>query len=592
MLNGYAGKMLLVNLSDGKVEDIPVDENLARRFLGGYGFGAKMIYDLVPPKIDPLGPENVIGFTTGALVATGAPCAVRTTVVGKSPITHAWGDASSGGDFAAEVRRAGYDAIFVTGTSEKPVYLWVNDNTAEIRDASDLWGKDTVETEDTLRDTLGDSRIEVCCIGPGGEKLSRMACLIIDKGNAPGRSGLGAIMGAKKLKAVVARGTQRIPVADQEKLRELTREAMGALREGNGLSKYGTCGGTANCVSTGDCPTKNWLGGGPVDFPNAKAISDENVIKYEVRKVTCRGCPIACNGIVEVPSGPYAIKDAQKPEYETLGAFGAMCLNDNVESIIMANDICNRYGLDTISVGCTIAFAMECYENGLIDKSDTDGIELTWGNHEAIVAMTWKIAKREGFGDILADGSRVAAGKIGQGSEAYVMDVHGQELPMHDPKMGQPKSWTRMLAIAYQADATPGRHTPTLEHTGRALRAVGICTFGGRGAGGERLSQFLEAITGVEHSNEVMEEIGERIACMRQAFNVREGIKPKDFKLPDRVIGKPPLEKGPLAGITIDADADTREYLEIIGWDPETGKPNRERLEELGGFEKVIADLY
>ena len=592
MIPGYAGKMLLANLSERKLQDIEVSEELAQNFFGGYGFGAKVLYDLVKPNIDPLGPENVIGFTTGTLVATGAPCAVRTTVVGKSPLTHSWGDASCGGNFAHELKRAGYDAVFVTGCSEEPVYLWVNDGEAEIREAGDLWGKDTVETEDTLRENLGDARIEICSIGPGGEKLSLIACPIVDKGNAPGRSGLGAIMGAQKLKAVVARGTLNIPVADAAKLRGLSREAMKAIGDGGGLKQYGTCGGTYNCVSTGDCPTKNWAGGGLEDFPNAKAISDENVIKYEVRKLTCRPCPIACNGIVEVESGPYAIKDAQKPEYETLGAFGAMCLNDNIESIIMCNDICNRYGLDTISVGCTIAFAMECYENGLISKSDTDGIDLTWGNHEAVVDLTWKMAKREGFGDLLADGVKVAAEKIGQGSEAYAMHVHGQELPMHDPKMGQPKSWTRILAITYQADATPGRHTPTLENRDRALRAVGLCTFGGGGFAGERLSQLLAAAMGPECTQDYLEEVGERIACMRQAFNLREGITPKDFKLPDRILGKPPLKKGPLKGITIDADADTREYFETIGWDTETGKPNRERLEELGGFDKVIADLY
>ena len=588
-MKGYAGKMLLVDLSNQKVEDMPVNDELAENFLGGYGIGSKVVYDLVKPNVDPLGPENVVGFTTGALVATGAPCAVRTTVVGKSPITDTWGDASSGGDFAVEVKRAGYDAIFVKGASEQPVYLWLNDNKVEIRDATDLWGKDTIETEDILRDRLGDNRIEICCIGPSGEKLSRMACPIIDKGNAPGRSGLGAIMGAKKLKAVVARGTLEIPVADADKLRELTREAFKAYGDGGGLRKYGTCGGTADCVSTGDCPTKNWLGGGPVDFPNAKAISDENVIKYRKRNVTCRGCTIACNGIVEVESGPYAIKDAQKPEYETLGAFGAMCLNDNVESIIMCNDICNRYGLDTISAGCAIAYAIECYENGLINKSDTDGIELTWGNHEAIVAMTWKLAKREGLGDILADGVKRAAEKI-KGSDEYAVHVQGQELPMHDPKMGQPESWPRILGIVYQADATPGRHTATLDNRGMAMRATGLCSFGGSPFGGENLTNFLKAATGEDFPNERLEAIGERIKCMRQAFNLREGFT-GFFKLSKRVIGDPPLETGPLAGITIDADGESLEYYKTIGWD-ENGKPSRQRLEELGGFDKVIADLY
>jgi len=342
-----------------------------------------------------------------------------------------------------------------------------------------------------------------------------------------------------------------------------------------------------------DCPTKNWSGGGLVAYPNARGISDESVIRYQKRKLTCRTCPIACNGLLDVESGPYAAKDAQKPEYETLGAFGAMCLNDDVESIILANDICNRYGLDTISVGCTIAFAMECYENGLITQSDTDGIDLTWGNPEAVVEMTRKMAEREGFGDVLADGTRVAVGKIGKASAKYAMDVHGQELPMHDPRAGKaPANWPGILSIIYQADATPGRHTPTIENRGRAFRAVGLCTFGEGAFAGDRLPKLLTATTGIEFTDDDLEQVGERIGCMRQLFNVREGIKPKDFKLPKRILGKPPHKDGPLKGITIDADARTKEYFATMNWSYRTGKPDRQRLQELGGFDKAIAELY
>jgi len=590
---GYAGKMLLANLSTKKCKELDVTEELARNFLGGYGFGAKVLYDLIKPNTKPLGARNVLGFTTGALVATGVPGGVRTTVVGKSPLTNTWGDASCGGSFATAVRRAGYDAVFVTGASKEPVYLWVNDGKVQFRSAKQLWGKDVVATDDILKNRHGDADFSVCAIGPGGEKRSLIACPIVDKGNAPGRSGLGAVMGAKGLKAIAVRGTQEIAVADAKAIRELSKEARKPMLESEGLRKYGTCAGTYDCVAIADCPTKNWAGGGLEAYPNARAISDESVIRHQKRKLTCRGCPIACNGLLDVKSGPYAAKDAEKPEYETLGAFGAMCLNDNLESIVLANDICNRYGLDTISVGCTVAFAMECYEKGLITKSDTNGIDLTWGNHEAVVEMTRKMAKREGFGNVLADGTRTAVERIGQASAKYAMDVHGQEVPMHDPRAGKdPANWPGILSIIYQADATPGRHTPTLENRGRAFRAVGLCTFGEGAFAGKRLPKLLTAATGMKFTEDDLEEIGERIGCMRQLFNVREGIKPKDFKLPRRIVGKPPHKDGPLKGVTIDADARTKDYFATMGWSYRTGKPDRKRLKELGGLEKALAELY
>jgi len=595
MMKGYGGKMLLVNLSDQKIEEMPLEEPLARNFLGSYGIGAKMVYELQGPGVDALGPENTLGFVTGPFVGTPVPYGVRYQLVGKSPLTHTWGDASSGGSFAPQLKRAGYDAVFFKGISEKPVYLWINDGKAELRDASHLWGKDIFETEDLIREELGgDRRMSMSVLGPSGEKQALIACPITDKGNAPGRSGLGAVMGAKKVKAVVALGSSATAVADEEKVIQMSREAAQMIRDNpGGLEQYGTCGGTGNSILSGDCPVKNWIGVGEEEFENPHALSGESVIKYETRKITCRGCPTFCNGLVKVESGPYAIEEAQKPEYETLGAFGGMCLNNNLESIIMCNDICNRYGIDTISAGCTVAFAIECYENGIFTKNDTDGLELTWGNHASIVALTEKIAKREGIGDLLADGVKVASEKIGQGSEEYAVHSRGQELPMHDPRLSQTReAQLPVLGIMYQIDATPGRHTAQSSNRGRAQQSSGLCSMGGRVFRGEKLCEFLTAVTGIEYTENDLEEIGERVACIRQAFNLREGLTPKDFKLHGRVIGDPPLERGPLAGITLDMDTATRDYFEGMGWDPETGKPNKERLMELGGFEDVIADLY
>ena len=352
---------------------------------------------------------------------------------------------------------------------------------------------------------------------------------------------------------------------------------------------------------------QNWAGSGPEDFPNAKAISDEAVLKYQEGKFGCWQCPIACGGLLRVTKGPYATEETvHKPEYETLCALGTLCLNDNVESIIKLNDICNRMGLDTISTGCAIAFAIECYENGIITKKDTGGIELTWGNHEAIVAMTEKIAKREGFGDILADGTKRAASKIGKGSEEFAIHISGQELPMHDPKLNPG------LATTYQLDATPARHTLGSEgflvppaglklskhertvYTGRAedhrkaaslmhvVNATGLCMFGYLSFDARYIPDAINAVTGWDVTMEELMEIGERIATVRHLFNLREGINPMKLKVPGRMLGKPPLSTGNLKGITVDSETMIKEYLHAMGWDAVTTKPSPERLKALG----------
>lgn len=598
---GYAGKLLFVDLSHREVHEEPLDEEMTRDFLGNYGIGAKVIYNLQKSQVDPLGPENLLGFVTGPLVGVRVPFGIRTVVVGKSPLTGTWGDASSGGGFARELKKAGYDAVFFTGISEHPVYLGIWDDRAELRPADHLWGLDTAQTEDSLREELGDRRMRVASIGPAGEKCSLIACPIIDKYHAPGRSGLGAVMGSKGLKAVVARGTRDIRVADEVSLLKMTQTAMRRMSarirsDPPEIAKYGTCGGTAASAFSGDCPVKNWAGVGEEVYTTAERISDESVIAYQVRKDTCPGCPVGCNGIVQIASGPYAIQEAAKPEYETLGAFGPMLLNDDLESIIWCNSICDRNGLDTISVGGTIAFAMECYEKGLITQKEADGLDLSWGNAKAIVALTEMIARREGFGEVLADGSKLAAQRIGRGTGGYAIHVGGEELPMHDPKLAQARGRPIRLALAYQTDATPGRHTASTSNMGRVYNATGLCSIGQwsfrEAVGEDKLAELLRAVTGVEYTPKDMEAVGGRIACIRQAFNLREGLAPCDFRLPDRVAGHPPFDAGPLAGVSLDMDEAVRTHFQSIEWEPETGRPNRSLLERLGGLEEVITDLY
>ncbi|MFC1950480.1 aldehyde ferredoxin oxidoreductase family protein [Chloroflexota bacterium] len=620
MARGYMGKVLFVNLDKGELKDEALDEKLCREFVGGYGIGARIIYSRQKAGVDPLGPDNILGFMTGPLTGTATPFGSRYVVIGKSPLTGTWGDANSGGDFGPYLKFAGYDGVFFTGASKKPVYLFIEDGKAELRDAAHLWGKDVDDTEDILNAELG-KEARIASIGPSGEKLSLIACVMNNKGRAAGRSGVGAIMGSKKVKAIAVIGTAKVPVANREELNNLRKKYVAEMDKEN--AKYfrtgGTCWDTVPSSESGDSPVKNWSGVGIKDFPNASQISGEEVMERTEKKFGCYRCPVSCGGTTKAGTEYKYKAGAHKPEYETLSMFGSNCLNDNVESIIMAGDICNRYGLDTISAGGTIAFAIECYENGLITKEDTEGIELTWGNHKAIVDMTEKLAKREGFGAVLADGVKVAAEKIGKGAEKYAMHVHGEELPAHDARLNP------VYTTSYQYDPTPARHTQSLHgysqagdlapigtdltltdkytYTGKGqvevmfknkmhlLNAAGVCQFSVFCVPWDAVDKLLSVVTGWQLPPKEINMTCERISTMRQAFNLREGLSPKDFKLPERTRGNPPLKEGPNANITVDVKTLIKEYYEALDWDPETGKPSKKKLLELG-LDDIAKDLW
>ena len=648
----YAGKILFVDLTNGEFREEEVQENTYRKYIGGYGLGAKVLYEKIKAGADPLGPENILGFVTGALNGTGAIGSGRYMVVGKSPLTGGWGDANSGGHFAEAIKGAGYDAIFFTGKSEKPVYLVLNDEVRELKDASFIWGKDTVETEDLILKALGDGRFEVACIGPAGEKLSLISGIVNDRGRIAARSGLGAVMGSKNLKAVAVKGQRKVSVADPDRLKKLNSEIrpMYGLRPSrfqNFLSKaltpllpylvrlkvplpppdqklvaqlfsdYGTSGFVSSSSEMQDSPIKNWSGIAYKDFPmrsRSSKISDDNVVKYMKKKFACSSCPVGCGGVMEVKEERYNIRESHKPEYETIAAFGGMTLNDDIESILMANDMCNRAGMDTISAGGTIAFAIECYENGLITKEDTGGIELRWGSQDAVLKMLDRMIKREGFGDLLADGCRIAAEKIGRGAEKYAMHVGGQEIPMHDPRLNPG------FGTTYVADPTPARHTQAglgfdemglgimdekllsqynlpkqkkyeYHHKGRKsilvssygqiINCSGLCLFHFFIVPTYPLLDYLRAATGWDLTLKELITTGMRIQTLRHLFNIREGISPQDFLLPERIIGRPPLSDGPLKGVTIDIETLKAEYFREMGWDDKTGIPSVEKLKEL-----------
>ena len=590
MLKGYMGKFLWVDLPTGKIEEEIPDESLYRDFIGGYGVGSRILYNRMKEGIDPMGPDNILGVITGPLTGTPAISGARYAVVAKSPLTGGWGDANSGGHFGPYLKFAGYDAVFFTGIADKPVYLLIDNGKAELKDASHLWGKDTYYTEETLEQEYG-SKAKVICIGPAAEKLSLIAGIITHKGDAAARGGIGAVMGSKKLKAVVARGDQSVPIADMEKANELRKEHIEGLRSTGFLErfhKYGTGGHADTSAHSGDTPVNNWGGVGVIDVPDVSGLDKDLVIANLDKRIGCWHCPAVCKGSLKEGKGEYKYPaGAHRLEYETMGAFGANCGNANLGSIEMANHLCNYYGMDTISAGTIISFAMECYENGIITKADTDGIEMTWGNHRALVAMIEKMGKREGFGDVLADGVKKAAEKIGKGAEQYAVHIGGQEVGMHDPRIAFHQFAGMPSPAMYWLNPTPGRHTQAFgppSFINNLNNAMGVCIiiFDQRLPNGPYAPKMMAAVTGLDRSMEELLKAGERIANMRHAFNLREGLNPLEHYIHGRVVGRPPLTEGPLAEVSPDLEAEGWWYLGALDWDRKTAVPSRNKLMELG----------
>jgi aldehyde:ferredoxin oxidoreductase len=471
-----------------------------------------------------------------------------------------------------------------------------------------------VETEERLIDQYG-KEAAVACIGPAGERVSLLACVINQKGRAAGRSGLGAVMGAKKVKAVVAMNRGQVPVADQEGLKKLRQETIAGYKNNNPgydlFHKYGTAGVTANTVLMGDGPIKNWAGT-VEDFPSVDKISDDQVYAIQEKPYGCWKCPVACGGHVRVKEGPLAGEAGHKPEYETLAAFGSMCLNDDLATIVWANNICNDAGLDTISAGTTVAFAMDLFERGLVTKDDLGGLDLTWGSTQGIIGLTKQLAGGQGPGaELFGDGMKAAVERIGPEAAQSATHAGGEELPMHDPRC-KPG-----LGASYVIDATPGRHTqwsswnvedgfipaglnpPPIEdkynysgkgethylmsNFGHCINVAGVCWFATSVGPAQALPQAISLATGLDLGMEDLQEIGSRVAALRMAFNIREGINNlRDYQLPDRVLGSPPLPAGATAGVTVDNRTEIEDYLAVAGWNRTNGCPSEATLARLG----------
>jgi aldehyde:ferredoxin oxidoreductase len=641
MNRGYMGKILNVDLGVGEISEEIIPDEMYETYLSGMGLSAALLYERIPAGADALGPENILGFVSGLLTGTGSFFTGRWMVVGKSPITGGWGDANCGGNFSPAIKRCGYDGIFFTGISEKPVYLSIKNGRAELRDAGHLWGKDTVETEEILiKETRGNAR--VACIGPAGENLSRISGISNDRGRLAARSGLGAVMGSKRLKAVVISGAKRIKAAHPDEMKKLSKTCnkwvqfqspfvsgpatakVGALlrlmptqmaQDGMLfkiiLKKWGTACMNQMSIEMGDSPIKNWMGSNK-DFGPRKSLTTnpDAIIERERIKYHCYSCPLGCGGICSL-DGEYS--ETHKPEYETVLALGGLCMNDDMESLFVLNERLNRAGMDTISAGSTVAFAIECFEKGILTEKDTDGLKLTWGNSEAIQALIQKMIHREGVGDLLADGSKFAAERIGNGAGNFAMHAGGQDLPMHDGR-NDPG-----FALHYSVEPTPGRHTigaqlyyemyqlwkkvkglpkpKILYHKDKKFEAdeekaviaaacskymnimngAGLCIFGAfLGATRVPLFDWLNAATGWKKTPEEYMEIGGAIQTLRQAFNIKHGVTPKSFVVPDRVLGREPLAEGANKGRSVDIEPMMRDYWRQFGWDETSGRPTED----------------
>lgn len=644
------GKILMVDLSEGTIQEEALPDAVYRKYLGGMGLGAHILYTRIPAGADPLGPDNMLGFLPGLLTATGSLFTGRWMVVGKSPLTGGWGDANCGGTFSPEIKRCGYDGIFVRGISPKPVYLYVDEQIRELRDASQLWGMDAVETEVYLQKNAKPTgkKPKVACIGTAGEQVSLISGISTDLGRLAARSGLGAVMGAKRLKAVVLSGLKRIEPYNREEMKRLSRicnkwvqfqppfipgpmtALVGALMRimptvitQDGLlykillKKWGTASMNQLSPEMGDAPIQNWKGSSK-DWGFRKSYSSNPDVfsRRETVRFHCYSCPLGCGGICTM-DGKFT--HTHKPEYETVLSLGGFCLNKDVESIFYLNELLNRAGMDTISAGHAVAFALECYEAGIITRADTGGLELTWGNSEAIVALVEKMVKREGFGGVLADGVRQAVHRIGKGSEAFAVLAGGQEPAMHDAR-NDPG-----FALHYSVEPTPGRHTlgahlyyemyqlwkvvkgipkiapmylkgskynnPERQAAiGAAnsrfmtlVNCTGACLFASfLGARRFRLFDWINAATGWDLSPNAYMDLAGEIHTVKQAFNVKHGIEPRDCRISDRALGRPAQTEGANKGRTIDIEAMMTHYWQQFGWDPETGKPGKEITQKLG----------
>jgi aldehyde:ferredoxin oxidoreductase len=610
---GYMGKILRINLTTSTITEEFPDEETLRMYLGGAGLATKILLDETERGIDPLGPENKLIFMTGPLTGTSSPSTGRYSVVTKSPLTNGWGQANSAGFWGRDFKRSGFDGIIFEGKAPAPVYLVTENGEAKLLDAGELWGKNTSETTRIIKEKRGD-KFNVACIGIAGENLVKYAAIMNDCdeenwGRAAGRCGVGAVMGSKNLKAIASKGTLEIPVADPEAYKHEAKQRFDWVNQSllkMTLEVYGTATMVDLVNVKGGIPTRNWQTGifENADNINGQAINDSILVKRK----PCFACPIHCGRIVEIKEGPFKSK-GEGPEYESLSSFGTMCGVDNLEAITLAHFLCNEYGIDTISAGNTVGFAMECYQRGILKREDLDGLDFSWGNAQLIVDIVHKIGKREGVGDLLAEGTMRMAKRLGKGSERFAMHVKGLELPGYDSRAA------KITGLAYATANRGGDHItayiegpaflampfmivedadvgdPLMEIPEIALvvknfedafgifDAIGGCKFMGMVLTAEDWAKLISTLMGYDFSTEDFRRTGERIYNLERAYILREGFTGEDDTLPPRLL-EDPMPEGPAKGHVVNLDILLEAYYKYRGWD-EQGRPTREKLREL-----------
>ncbi|MEW6203241.1 MAG: aldehyde ferredoxin oxidoreductase family protein [bacterium] len=611
---GYWNKILEVDLTNGVLKDVAVSDEIYRDYMGGCGIGAWLLAQMIDKDTDPFSPDNPLIFMTGPLTGSVLPgCATRFDVISRSPQTGIFGESSCGGSLGVQLKRAGYDGIIITGASATPVSLRIDDGEAAIEDASDLWGLCSYDTADRLKEKIkgeAGKSPSVAAIGQAGENLVRFAAIVNDKGNLAGRTGLGAVMGSKKLKAVAVWGTKKVPFADAAMIDELRKELTGKIKESiavQSMTAFGTNAAMDLVAMTGDLPIQNWKTGSwddGVSKINGPTMSDTIL----TRNHSCYGCPVGCKRVVKVEDDKYAVPEGPGPEYETVAGFGTMLLIDNLNALARINWLCNRYGMDTITCGSTIAFLCECVENGLVSDEQMGGIKLHWGDADAAITLVEKTARREGIGNILAEGSAAAAKKIGGNAEDFITTVKGLESPMHDPRgfHGQALAYATSSRGACHVNAMEmfveqgyvfypdlGLGTPLdsqqsegkgfmvvkTEDFGCIFNAACICHFPAIAFSEHDILNMLNAATGFNYTLEEMMRVGERMWVLKRALNNMFGVTRADDMLPKRMLM--PVEDGPAAGSVPDMEVMLKEFYALRELDDQ-GRPSKKKLESLG----------
>jgi aldehyde:ferredoxin oxidoreductase len=609
---GYAGKILRINLSNKTSREEPLSEEMARNFIGGAGFGIKHLFDEVKPGTDPLGPDNKLIFAPGPFTGAGVPCASRMAVTGKSPLTGAVGMALSGGEFPTEMKLAGWDAIIIEGKADAPTYIAIMGKHVRFHAADRSWGTLTSDCQQIIKNELRDQNVRVCCIGPAGEHLSKIAAMINER-RAVGRKGLGAVMGSKNLKAIAIRGTDTVAIASQEKFKVAHAAMLKYFKDSPVLypefSHHGTPMVTDLTGAMGVLPAKNWSATG--EFVPVEGIGKDAQDTRKIGREHCHDCPVACSQLKVAKTGDYAGILTEGPDFETIYSFGSGVGIDEVDPIIAADRLADELGLDSISSGVTIGFAMELFEKGILTLEETDGIDLKFGNDEAMMKVLRKMAYRDGLGDLLADGSLAAAQRIGKGTEKYAMQIKGLELPGYDVRglkahgLGFATSYTGAdhcrgyafqevfgVPIPWEVDrfAVEGKGRLTIWNQDirtATLDCAPMCAFlldmAVPATACQNMARLMEAVTGLPFTPEEIQKVGERVNNLAKAFNVREGFTRADDTFPERLMTEP-LKAGNSKGQMIskeDLDTMLDEYYSLRGWDVKTGMPTREKLTDL-----------